>query len=397
MLNITKEEINKQFKRTLSLILMCAVCMVSVASVSAFSRKVDINVDSNTISTITTNSDTNKILEQLGIKISEDDLVDRQEEIGGTIKLNVKRAFEVTVAKGDKVVSLKKAGGTVEEAIYESGIKLEENDDVNFNLDADLEPNMEIDLFERIKVKINADGESEEFLVPTGSVNDALSYLNFPLSSEDIINVDVFSNVYEGMEITINRIVYRESTKTEEINFKSVVKKTDLLESGTRRITVDGKKGQKEVTVKETLMDGNVVKSEEIRSNIISEPVDEMILEGTKSSVKTICAQNAVSCESSKGSNVLVGSATAYTAPTTARTSTGAVPVQGTTIAVNPKIIPYGKRLVVRSVDGSFECRGISQDTGGALKSGSAIVDIYMSSKADCIKFGRKKVKVYFD
>ncbi len=395
MINITKEEINKQFKRTVSLILMCAVGTVSIASAGAFSRKVDINVDNNTISTITVNSDTGKILNQVGVKVSENDTVNRYEEIDGTIKLDVKRAFNVTVIKGDESVILQKVCGKVSEAIDESGIKTDANDDINVPLDADLEPNMEIAIRERIKLKINADGESNEVLVPIGSVSNALEYLNFPFSSEDIINVDVFSNVYEGMEIVINRITQRESVKMENIPFKSIVKKTNLLTNGTKKVTVQGKNGQKEITVKETLMDGNVVKSEEIRSEIISEPIDEIILEGTKGPVKTEVSQDEVRCELPKcPSNMREGLATAYTAPKTARTATGAVPVQGTTIAVNPKIIPYGKKITVKSENGTVLCQGVAQDTGGALRKGNALVDIYMNSKEDCIKFGRKKVKV---
>lgn len=394
MLNITKEEISKQIKKTISLVLMSAVCTVSVASVGTFSRKVDINVDSGTISTITINTDTNKILDQVGVTISEGDVVSRYEGVDGTLKLDVKRAFDVIVTKGEKTVTLKKAIGKVSNAISESGIQMEESDDVNFDLDSDLEANMEIVIRQRIKIKINSDGELKEFLVPLGSVNDALEYLGFPISSEDIVNVDVFSNVYEGMEITVNRIVQRETVKTEDIPFKSIVKKTNLLEVGTRTVTAQGKKGQKEITLKETLMDGNVIKSEEIKSRIISEPTDELILEGTKKSTKAVSSSVALN-ESSQGANVLVGSATAYTSSGAARTSTGAVPTPGVTIAVNPKIIPYGKRITVKSVDGSFECQGIAQDTGGALKKGSALVDIYMSSESKCIEFGRKRVKVY--
>jgi uncharacterized protein YabE (DUF348 family) len=395
MLNITKEEIGKQVKKAVSLALMAAICTVSVASVGAFSRKVDITVDNSTISTVTINNDTVKILDQAGVNVFEDDVINRHEEVDGTIKLDVKRAFDITVVKGDKVVGLKKASGTVNDAISESGIKKDESDDINFNLNDDLEPNMAIVIRQRVKVKINADGQSKECFVPLVSVNDALSYAKLPLSSEDIINVDASSNVYEGMEITINRVTHRETVKTEEIPFKSTVKKTDLLENGSKKITTEGKKGQKEIKVKETLVDGNVVKSEELESKVISEPVDEMILEGTGRSSK---ATGSVSCESSKGERVIVGTATAYTSSGSARTSTGTMPSEGVTIAVNPKVIPYGSSVTVRAKDGSFKWNGIAQDTGGALVNSAnhrnTVVDIYMSSKEKCIKFGRREVEV---
>ena len=148
-------------------------------------------------------------------------------------------------------------------------------------------------------------------------------------------------------------------------------------------------------------MDGKVVNSEEISSRIVCEPVDEVIVEGTRKLNVKNDVQNALHNSSqninTKGSRMVSGSATAYTASRGARTSTGAIPTQGVTVAVNPRIIPYGKRLSIKTTDGKLIWKGIAQDTGGALKSGSAVVDIFMNSKADCMRFGRKKVNVYFD
>ena len=396
MIKLAKSEIDKQFKKAISLMLMTTVGVASIASVSAFGKKVNINVDNKTISTTTINGDTNKILDHAGVKVSKNDTVNRHEENDGTIKLDVKRAFGVTIAKNGKIVKIEKACGKVIDAINEFGIKLEENDEINFPLDAELIPNMEIVMSKRVKIKITADGNTKETLVPNGSVIETLWYLDIPLSSEDIINVDVTSNIYEGIEIVINRIICREITKTEEIPFKSIVKKTDLLGTGVKKVTTQGKNGKKETTVKETLKDGNVIKSEEISSKIISEPINEMVLEGTNTSHHSESSQKKSSSESAKNQNVLVGSATAYTAPKKARTSTGIYPKEGVTVAINPKNIPYGTKVTIEAEDGSFKMERIAQDTGGALRSGSAVVDIFYESEKDCTAFGRKKVRVYF-
>lgn len=378
---------------------MSAVCATSIFSVGAFSRQVNVNADDRTISAITMTGDTFEILDRVGVKMSEGDSVDRKDEIDGSLKLDVKRAFDVSVSKGDKTVNLKKSQGTVKDAIESAEIELDETDICNFPEDKALEPGMNIVISKTVGIKLAVDGEIKDLKVPSGTVMDALKYLNVEIFGDDIVNVDVHSDIYEGMEIKVGRVSYREVVLSEEIPFNTVVKKTHLLDDASREVSSGGKKGEKEVTVKETLVDGEVVKSEEISSKVVIEPVDEVILEGTK---KPECKSRnesvaPISGIQAKGSKVVSGSATAYTAPKGARTSTGAVPVQGVTVAVNPKVIPYGRNVVITSLNGAVLWRGVSQDTGGALKSGSAVVDIYMDSKADCVKFGRKRVNVYFD
>lgn len=378
---------------------MSAVCATSIFSVGAFSRQVNVNADDRTISAITMTGDTFEILDRVGVKMSEGDSVDRKDEIDGSLKLDVKRAFDVSVSKGDKTVNLKKSQGTVKDAIESAEIELDETDICNFPEDKALEPGMNIVISKTVGIKLAVDGEIKDLKVPSGTVMDALKYLNVEIFGDDIVNVDIHSDIYEGMEIKVGRVSYREVVLSEEIPFNTVVKKTHLLDDSSREVSSGGKKGEKEVTVKETLVDGEVVKSEEISSKVVIEPVDEVILEGTK---KPECKSRnesvaPISGIQAKGSKVVSGSATAYTAPKGARTSTGAVPVQGVTVAVNPKVIPYGRNVVITSLNGAVLWRGVSQDTGGALKSGSAVVDIYMDSKADCVKFGRKKVNVYFD
>ncbi len=399
--NSVDESFINKFKRPACLILMSAVCATSVFSAGAFSRQVSVNADDKTISTLTSTGDTFKILEKIGVEIAEGDKVERCDNVDGSLKLDVKRAFEVSVSKGDKVVKLKKVGGTVKEALDSSGIEMGENDVCNFSEDKSLEPGMNIIIGEKVRIKLVADGEAKEICVPVGTVESALKSIGFEILPEDIVNVDVTSQVYDGMEISVGRVTYREFSKIEDVPFKTVIKKSHLLDDSQRQISAQGKKGEKEVFFKETLVDGKVVNSEEISSRIVCEPVDEVIVEGTRKLNVKNDVQNALHNSShnvnTKGSKMVSGSATAYTASRGARTSTGAIPTQGVTVAVNPRIIPYGKRLSIKTTDGKLIWKGIAQDTGGALKSGSAVVDIFMNSKADCMRFGRKKVNVYFD
>lgn len=387
MEEITKEKLNKTTKKYVALMLMGTIGMASIFSVGAFSRRVYVNVDNIEKTSLTVSNDTNKILDQMDIKLFDGDVVDRNED--QDIRISIKRACNVSVSKGNEKVSFVKAVETVGEAIKESGIAVDENDEVNYPLNEKVFSGMNIEIHEIKRIKVFVDGQQREYTVPADlSVNEALNYLGINISSNDLINVDVSSNIYEGMEISINRVEIREVVKKEEIPFKTVYKTTHLLDGKGSQVSSTGKKGEKEVVVKETVVDGVVKESEEISSKVITEPVDEVVLKGTDDSGESVASFPG-------SSNILYGSATAYTAPRGAKTSQGNTPTSGVTIAVDPNKIPYGSHLEITDLNGKFICSGIAQDTGGALKNGSAVADIFMNSESECLKFGRKKVKVY--
>ncbi len=73
-------------------------------------------------------------------------------------------------------------------------------------------------------------------------------------------------------------------------------------------------------------------------------------------------------------------------------TSTGSKPVAGKTIAVDPKIIPYGSKIFIPKMNKTF----IAMDTGPdivkkkASKGKAIVVDIYCSSKAEAQEYIKK-------
>ena len=69
-------------------------------------------------------------------------------------------------------------------------------------------------------------------------------------------------------------------------------------------------------------------------------------------------------------------------------TATGTTPQINHTIAVDPKVIPYGSKVYIEG----YGVR-IAEDCGGGIKGN--VIDMYMSSYNECIQFGRRKAKVY--
>ncbi|WP_051517960.1 3D domain-containing protein [Paenibacillus polymyxa] len=60
-------------------------------------------------------------------------------------------------------------------------------------------------------------------------------------------------------------------------------------------------------------------------------------------------------------------------------------------VAVDPRVVPLGSRLTIRTADGrTFEV--IAEDTGGAIKGRK--IDVLVSSERKARKFGRQRVSV---
>ena len=77
--------------------------------------------------------------------------------------------------------------------------------------------------------------------------------------------------------------------------------------------------------------------------------------------------------------------ATAYTGYST--TSTGQKPVWGT-IAVDPRVIPYGTKVYIPQFGRTF----IANNTGGAIKGNK--IDIFMNTRKECYNWGRRTIEI---
>lgn len=69
------------------------------------------------------------------------------------------------------------------------------------------------------------------------------------------------------------------------------------------------------------------------------------------------------------------------------KTATGTTPTANRTIAVDPKIIPYGSHVIINGQE------YVAEDTGGAIKGNR--IDIYFNTHDEAVEFGRQDLEVY--
>jgi 3D (Asp-Asp-Asp) domain-containing protein len=106
-------------------------------------------------------------------------------------------------------------------------------------------------------------------------------------------------------------------------------------------------------------------------------------------------AASAILNRSSKIESVFNVSCTAYTTELTDDkiTATGTVAKVGT-VAVDPKLIPYGTKMYIEAEDGSWVYGyAVAEDCGGGIKGNK--IDLFFDTYDECIKFGVRKAVVY--
>lgn len=306
------------------------------------------------------------------------------------MSFDVIKANTITINNCGEEQTISLAKGTVEEALNRTGITLAENQSVTPSLNTVITGDMNIYVYNSKNIKLTTNGTEMTVKAPEGTVENALNILGYEITDDDILNVDKNAQVEDDMKITLKKVTYVDEKSTKKISYKTVEKDSDDIMTGESEVSQKGVDGEKEVTKRCKYIDGKYDSTKVIDEKVTKEPVDKIVLNGTKRGTTTDSSGAPVSY-----SYMVSGSGTAYTAAPGALTATG-VPVYEGGVAVNPAIIPYGSKLYIEAADGSHVYGyATAVDTGGALMDGSAIVDLFYFSYDDCVSFGRRDVNVY--
>lgn len=187
-----------------------------------------------------------------------------------------------------------------------------------------------------------------------------------------------------------NRDAYDKVIKKKIVIKKKVItRRTSTLPVGCKRVVQKGKNGLMIKMIKKTFSTKtNELISTKQSKKVVRKTKNRIVLTGTRQVVSKI-NRGAKRLDNVK--KKIVMSATAYT-HTGNRTASGRVAKVGH-VAVDPRVIPLGTLLYIKSNDGGPDygfC--IAADTGGAIK--GKRVDLFFYTRRECINFGRRKVTV---
>lgn len=394
---------NTQIKRILSLVLIVVLGTGSSAAVFGLSNDFTITDGDSVTKIRTLHNETGAVLRQAGIQVDENrDKVHRTDRSNNQVDIVIKRAFAVDVFFDGEWHSFEVNDGTVADLIALHNIPAGDGFYVSAAMDAPLSAGMKIVVARLVPINLFIDGENRAVSVPEGTVADALKFLQIELSADDIVSEPLDKVVEDGLNITVNRVEIKEVTEREPINFSTEVKKSGALSRGEFKIEVAGSNGERDVVKRIKYVDGKPSEVEVLSENVLKAPVNQVKIVGTKPIARSQAGKVSISKEDGtivdeagnvhRYRKVLTGVCTAYTSSKKdggPRTSTGKVAKVGM-VAVDPRVIPYGTELYV---PGYGRC--VAADTGGALRSGRVLLDLFMNSESECRSWGRRTKNVY--
>lgn len=221
---------------------------------------------------------------------------------------------------------------------------------------------------------IQIDHSSAPFKSQKDTVGEVLEEAGFHADGDDIVSPALTAKVSDDMLIRVQQVQVIEEQQKESTAFESVEEEDSTMKKGERKVTQEGREGQDLVTYKVTYTSGAETARKEVSRETLRKPQDEIIHVGIIETIDGFAYTRKETFE-----------ATAYTGG--GRTASGTRARVGE-IAVDPRVIPLGTTVYVEG----FGVR-VAEDTGGAIK--GHIIDIYMSSGAECRRWGRRNVTVY--
>jgi uncharacterized protein YabE (DUF348 family) len=295
------------------------------------------------------------------------------------------RQKTITVLIDGQPLSITTFNYTLEDVLEEGNIILGPKDKIDTALDSDIVDNSTVSIKRAVKVNVKVDGEELSFLSSEETLDSLLITEGINLRPQDKMNLPKESKLKNNMKVEIIRVDEKTLTKSAVLDFRTVIKKDNNLANVIRKTLQSGKPGEKHIFYNVVYENGKEVSRKLIKEQVIKKPVDKIVAHGTLPTLPV-----------SRG-----GSPIAYTRKFSSRatayfingiTSTGRRTVRNprgySTIAVDPRVIPYGTRLYVQNYGFA-----IAADTGSAIK--GTRIDLFFPSYNEAINWGVRQVNVY--
>lgn len=414
---------NKMLKRTSVLVLKCLAVLLCMAiflatvtvGLNALINRVKI-IDNDFFQIIhTLSSKPTTILANAGIKLDGGDTYAMKWLNSREGEIILKRAVDVTVSYRDETVEVSIPETTVAEAVKRAGFVLNDKLALNCNINDTVTNGMKIEIYD-----VEMTTVTEDVSIPFETVSSKSSTLEKGKTqlvkegkngtkritySCTVIDGEVISKTVESekvikapvnREVLIGTKVVTASNSNSNSNSSSnttVSKPTTTTPSVSEPSTEDKAEDKTEDKVEDKVEEEEKEETGSTSTKIYYTSAGYKYVSTLKPSTDFELTADGRPVNYKK---LITGKASAYTYGDGNKTATGKG-VRPGYVAVNPKIIPYGTKLFIRTPDGKYMYGYASaEDTGGFIYwSNPRVVDLFFTSESACRTFGVRNIEIY--
>jgi uncharacterized protein YabE (DUF348 family) len=328
--------------------------------------------------------------------------------IGTTVSIDAaKKTIVVSIdGKETEIVTFRK---TFNEVLKANDIVLGPKDKTVPSIDTIVKKVDKLDIERAVEVQVAVDGQEIKVLTTQNTVDRMLQEEGLEVRDQDKVLPSRTIPVESGLKLIVTRVEERVIRQSEPIDFATVVKKDGEALNTVKKLIQEGQQGEKIITTKILYEDGKEIERKVVNETVAKNPVQKIVSVGTLAvlnvsrggSVSKVAKISNVSNLTYK--NLIKAKSTAYTADFAStgkrpgdkgfgKTATGTTarrdPNGYSSVAVDPRVIPYGTKLYIEGYG-----YAIAEDTGGAIKGNT--IDVFFNSRSECMNWGRRSVNVY--
>ena len=251
---------------------------------ASLNKAVTLSVDGQTTQVQTSASTVGALLRSRGIEVNDHDVVapnvDSKVEEGGRIA--VKFGRQVTFTVDGAAQTIWTTATTVDDALNALEIDLS-GAELSASRSSGIGRQGLTIVVATQKTIIIIDAGKKRKITTTGqTLADALTAAKITVDHDDKLSARPNARLVNGSKFSFTRVDVNSKIKKLKIDFDTVRKKSSKLNKGVTKVDTPGVRGVRAVTYEIVRHNREIVERTKIKSKLITKPVDEVILVGTK-------------------------------------------------------------------------------------------------------------------
>jgi len=231
-----------------------------------------------------------ELLERLDVELVEEDLIEPSREtpiLEDNTHVNIYKARSVQLVDGDRVLTVFTAQRAPRLVAADAGVKLLPEDEAKFepveSSKLESAATEQLTIYRSVEVKLNLYGVVKEIRSTALTVQDLLEEGKIMPSDGETVQPDLESSIESGMLVSVNRPGVKALAVSEPIPFEILTKDDASIQAGKTQIEQEGVEGEKAVIYEITEDDqGNEISRQQIQVVTLKQPVNRIVLRGTK-------------------------------------------------------------------------------------------------------------------